>query len=53
VAVTFSVPVAVTFSVPQINIETLLTANRDEIDLDLIREEWSLRGDGGRTHGLA
>jgi hypothetical protein len=26
-------------SVPQINIETLLTANRDEIDLDLIREE--------------
>jgi len=25
----------------QIDIETLLTANRDEIDLDLIREEWS------------
>jgi hypothetical protein len=22
-------------------IETLLTANRDEIDLDVIREEWS------------
>jgi hypothetical protein len=25
----------------QMDIETLLTANRDEIDLDLIREEWS------------
>ncbi len=25
----------------QVDIETLLTANRDEIDLDLIREEWS------------
>ncbi len=25
----------------QIDIETLLTANRDEIDLDLIRAEWS------------
>ncbi len=25
----------------QIDIETLLTANRDDIDLDLIREEWS------------
>ena len=26
----------------QIDIETLLTANRDTIDVDLIREEWSL-----------
>lgn len=25
----------------QVDIETLLTANRDEIDVDLIREEWS------------
>ena len=25
----------------QMDIETLLTANRDEIDVDLIREEWS------------
>ena len=25
----------------QIDIETLLTANRDEIDLELIRDEWS------------
>ena len=25
----------------QVDIETLLTANRDEIDLNLIREEWS------------
>jgi hypothetical protein len=25
----------------QIDIETLLTANRDDIDVDLIREEWS------------
>lgn len=25
----------------QIDIETLLTANRDEIDLDFIREQWS------------
>jgi len=25
----------------QIDIETLLTANRDRIDIDLIREEWS------------
>ncbi|HMF38471.1 MAG TPA: nucleotidyl transferase AbiEii/AbiGii toxin family protein [Isosphaeraceae bacterium] len=25
----------------QVDIETLLTANRDKIDLDLIREEWS------------
>jgi hypothetical protein len=25
----------------QMDIETLLTANRDTIDLDLIREEWS------------
>ena len=25
----------------QIDIETLLTANRDDIDIDLIREEWS------------
>ena len=25
----------------QIDIETLLTANRDEIDLELIRQEWA------------
>jgi hypothetical protein len=25
----------------QVDMETLLTANRDEIDLDLIRAEWS------------
>jgi len=25
----------------QVDIETLLTANRDEIDVDMIREEWS------------
>ena len=25
----------------QVDIETLLTANRDRIDIDLIREEWS------------
>ena len=25
----------------QVDIETLLTANRDEIDLNLIREQWS------------
>ena len=25
----------------QMDIDTLLTANRDEIDLDLIRREWS------------
>ena len=25
----------------QMDIETLLTANRDTIDVDLIREEWS------------
>ena len=25
----------------QVDIETLLTANRDEIDIGLIREEWS------------
>jgi len=27
----------------QVDIETLLTTNRDAIDVDLIREEWSER----------
>jgi hypothetical protein len=26
----------------QFDIETLLTANRDQIDIDLIRREWSI-----------
>jgi hypothetical protein len=38
----------------QIDIETLLTANRDDIDVDLIREEWSpfAATEAGRTSWL-
>jgi hypothetical protein len=38
----------------QADIDTLLTANRDEIDSELIRREWSAGGPWRRgTHGLA
>ena len=38
----------------QIDIETLLTANRDDINVDLIREEWSpfAAMEAGRTTWL-
>jgi hypothetical protein len=38
----------------QVDIETLLTANRDEIDTDLIRREWAAvaAGEAGRTEWL-